>query len=107
MFCLQADIEIRRRTHGRYGLEDALRAVNRESGGIVVDWPIERVFKVGDAAVGVAVLEDLYAKAKDAPLSPDLDALWRELGIESQAEGMRFHDDAPLAGERKAIMKGS
>ena len=107
LFCLQADIEIRRRTHGRYGLEDALRAVNRESGGIVVDWPIERVFKVGDAAVGVAVLEDLYAKAKDAPLSPDLDALWRELGIESQAEGMRFHDDAPLAGERKAIMKGS
>jgi hypothetical protein len=104
LFCLQADVEIRRRTHNRYGLQDALRAVNRESGGIVADWPIERVFKTGDAAVGVAVLEELYAKAKDAPMSPDREALWRELGIEPHADGIIFHDDAPLAGERKAIL---
>jgi hypothetical protein len=105
LFCLQADIEIHRRTHNRYGLQDALRAVNRASGGLGTDWPVERVFAVGDQAVGVPVLEELYAQMKDAPRAPDLSALWHQLGIEPEARSVRLRDDAPLADVRRAIMR--
>ena len=36
MFCLVADVEIRRRTHNRFGLKHALRAV-LEAGGTLKD----------------------------------------------------------------------
>jgi len=105
LFCLEADVEIHRRTHNRYGLQDALRAVDRESSGIVSDWPIERVFSVGDKAVGVPVLAELYAKMKDAPMAPDLATLWKQLGVEPAERSMRLRDDAPLSDVRKAIMR--
>src|SRR3984885_5627897 len=59
LFCLLADLDIRRRTQERLGLQDALRAIAHESGGLTVDWPVARIFAVGDAAVGVPVLEEL------------------------------------------------
>ena len=105
LFCLEADVEIHRRTHNRYGLQDALRAVNRESGGLGTDWPIERVFATGDKAVGVPVLEELYARMKDAPQSPDVAALWRQLGVEPDGQSIRLRDDAPLSDVRKAITR--
>ena len=105
LYCLEADVEIHRRTQNRFGLQDALRAVNRDSGGLVTDWPVERVFATGDKAVGVPVLEELYARMKDAPLAPDLTALWRQLGVEPQEHSMRLRDDAPLSDVRKAIMR--
>ena len=105
MFCLLADVEIRRRTQLRLGLQDALRAILRESGGLATDWPIERVLRVGDAAVGTRTLEDLYAQMKDTPVAPDLMALWRELGVEPEGAGVRLEDDAPLAPVRRAIMR--
>ena len=105
LFCLEADVEIHRRTHNRYGLQDALRAVNRESGGLVTDWPVERVFATGDKAVGVPVLEDLYRQMKDVPRAPDLPALWQQLGVEPDGHSMRLRDDAPLSDVRKAITR--
>jgi hypothetical protein len=86
-------------------LQDALRAVNRESGGLVTDWPVERVFATADQAVGVPVLEELYGRMKDAPQSPDLAALWRQLGVEAEGQSIRLRDDAPLSDVRKAIMR--
>jgi hypothetical protein len=35
----------------------------------------------------------------------DLLDLWRRLGIEDRAGTVVFHDDAPLADVRKAIMR--
>ncbi len=105
MFCLMADVEIHRRTQNRFGLQDAVRAILRASGGISVDWPVERVLKTGDSAVGVPVLEDLYAKMKDTPMTPDLMGLWRSLGVEPDGSGVRLTDDAPLANIRHSIMQ--
>jgi len=105
MFCLLADVDIRRRTQLRFGLQDALRAVLRASGGLAADWPIERVLRTGDAAVGTATLEQLYAQMKDSPVSPDLMALWRQLGVLPEGTGVRLTDDAPLADVRRAIMR--
>jgi hypothetical protein len=105
LFCLLADVEIRRRTDNRVGLQTALRAVARASGGLVSDWPIERVLSVGDAAVGTHVLEELYARSKDAPLQTDLPSLWRSLGIAPAGDSFELNDDAPLAKIRDAIMR--
>jgi len=57
MFCFLADVEIHRRTGNRLGLQDGMRAVARESGGLSADWPITRVFATADAATGTKVLE--------------------------------------------------
>ncbi len=105
MFCLLADVEIHRATQNRAGLQDAVRAIARASGGLVVDWPIERVLKTGDAAVGVPVLEELYAQMKDTPITPDLMGLWRKLGVEPDGASVRLTDDAPLAHVRQSIMQ--
>ncbi|HYB31962.1 MAG TPA: hypothetical protein VED45_00895 [Steroidobacteraceae bacterium] len=105
MFCLLADVDIRRRTQLRFGLQDALRAILRESGGLSTDWPIERVLRTGDAAVGTRTLEDLYAEMKDTAVAPDLPALWQQLGVVSEGAAVRLDDQAPLAGVRRAIMR--
>jgi hypothetical protein len=44
-------------------------------------WPIARILSVGDKATGTTVLTDLYAKMGTKPYAPDLDALWRDLGV--------------------------
>jgi hypothetical protein len=105
MFCLLADVEIRKQSHNRIGLQDALRAVARASGGLAADWPIERVLRTGDGAVGTTTLEDLYAQMKDRPVTPDLMSLWQQLGVEPQGSSVRLSDSAPLANVRRAIMR--
>lgn len=105
MFCLMADVEIHRRTQNRFGLQDAARAILKASGGLGTDWPIERVLKTGDAAVGTPVLEDFYTQMKDAPMTPDLMGLWRQLGVEPDGNSVRLSDDAPLAKIRQSIMQ--
>jgi hypothetical protein len=42
LFCLMADVEIRKRTGNAKGLQDALRAINRAGGTIKAEWPIEQ-----------------------------------------------------------------
>ncbi|HZO22513.1 MAG TPA: hypothetical protein VFB37_08390 [Steroidobacteraceae bacterium] len=105
MFCLLADVEIHQRTNNRLGLQDAMRAVAKASGGLSSDWPIERVMATGDAATGTTVLADLYARMKDAPFDPDLAALWSKLGVVAQGGTVELRDDAPLAAVRRAIMQ--
>ncbi len=106
LFCLRADVEIRRRTQNRFGLEHALRAIVEAGGTIDVDWPLERVIAVGDRATGVPVLREIYDEMKAAPDPVDLPALWKQLGVERQGQTIRFHADAPLAAIREAITKG-
>ncbi|MBV8307759.1 MAG: hypothetical protein JO274_09800, partial [Gammaproteobacteria bacterium] len=100
-----ADVDIRKRTQLRFGLQQALRAILRESGGLATDWPIERVLRTGDAAVGTHTLEELYAGMKEQPVTPDLTALWRELGVMADGSSVRLLEDAPLAPVRRAIMR--
>jgi hypothetical protein len=107
MFCLLADVDIRRRTHNRLGLQDAVRAILRASGGLRSDWPIARVLRTGDAAVGTSTLEDLYAQMRDTPVTPDLPRLWHELGVDAEGTSVRLTQDAPLASVRLAIMRAN
>lgn len=103
IFALIADIEIRKRTEGRMGLQDALRGVLAAGGDFERFWPIDRVFAAADEATGTTVLHDLYMSWRATPVDPDLTALWRSLGVEVRGAEMRFDDDAPLARIRQAI----
>lgn len=103
MFCLLADVEIRRRTNNRKGLQDALRAILAAGGGMEEDWPLTRAFKVGDAATGVPVLMELYGEMKDQSKPVDLASLWRRLGVAVRGHHVEYRDDAPLAAIRQAI----
>jgi hypothetical protein len=103
MFCLVADVAIRRQTDNRKGLEDALRAIVEDGGTIDKDWPLSRALGVGDRATGTTVLSDLYAKWSEAPVQVDLQTMWRELGVREGRNGLEFDDKAPLAAIRRSI----
>jgi hypothetical protein len=103
LFCLLADIEIRKRTGNKKGLEDALRAILKAGGTIESDWPLTRTLEIGDHATGVPVLRELYNKMKATPAPVDLSALWKELGVERRNSKIEFNGGAPLAAIRKAI----
>jgi hypothetical protein len=102
LFALYADVEIRRRTQNRLGLQDALRAI-LSAGNIVTSSRLPPLFEIGDRATGVPVLGELYERMKDQPAPVDLDALWRDLGVRLDGGRVRFDDAAPLAAARRAI----
>jgi hypothetical protein len=103
MFCLIADIQIRKATGNRLGLQDAMRGVLAAGGNHEVDWPIERILATADKAVGLQVLADLHNAWGSKPVTPDLDALWRNLGLNAQGGAPFFDDAAPLAAIRAKI----
>jgi hypothetical protein len=103
LFCLMADVEIRKQTANTRGLQDALRAINRAGGTIEVDWPLERAIEIGDKATGGKTLAELYSKMAFQPVAIDLDHLWEQLGVLRTGGGITLDDHAPLAAIRGAI----
>jgi hypothetical protein len=103
LFCLVADVEIRKRTRNTRGLQDALRAIVNAGGTIDKDWPIERILDIGDGATGTSVLGDTYRRWREAPVNVDLPELWRQLGVEVDGGRITFNDQATLASIRKSI----
>jgi hypothetical protein len=107
LFCLLADVELHRATANKYGLRDALRAIVSAGGTIETSWPLARALKLGDQAVGVPVLAQLYEQMKATPIAPNLPDLWKQLGLISQGDGVIFNNHAPLAMVRVAIVSAS
>ena len=107
MYCLMADVEIRKRTNNRVGLQDAMRGVLAAGGNHEVDWPMARVISAADAAVGLDVLTRLHDEMGAKPVSPDLSALWRELGLKPTEAGIEVDNTAPLAAIRISVTEKS
>lgn len=103
MFCLLADVEIRKRTGNRLGLQDAMRGVIVAGGNHELDWPIGRVLSTADKAIGMDVLTRLHNEMGTRAVTPDLAGLWRDLGLRLQNGNLAFDDTAPLAAIRAAI----
>jgi hypothetical protein len=103
IFCLLADIEIRKRTNNRLGLQDAMRGVLAAGGNHEKDWSIDRILAAADKAVGVDVMTKLHNEMGPKSVTPDLAGLWRDLGLRPQGESLGFDDTAPLAAIRNAI----
>ena len=103
VFFLLADIEIRTTTNSKHSLQDAMQAILRSEGTMNTDRDVYSVLRAGDKAVSGRMLETLYEKFGKTAYTPDLERLWKDLGIERDGASVRFRDDAPLAAVRKAI----
>lgn len=105
MFYLLADVQIRERTANRLSLQDALRAIVAAGGSHLAAWDVDRTLAIGDRATGTTVLSDLYREMRDAPVAPDLDDLWRRLGVDRRDGQVVLDDAAALAEIRRAITR--
>lgn len=103
LFCLVADVQIRENTHNKKGLQDALRGILDHGGRITQDWDIEKALSIGDKATGTNVLQDIYARMRDRPVTVDLDKLWQKLGVAVKSDEVIYSDKAVDAPIRKAI----
>lgn len=105
LFCLVADVEIRKQTGNRKGLQDALRAIVAKGGTIDQDWTLPQALDVGDKATGTRVLTEQYKQWSQSPSPVDLPKLWKDLGVAHGPEGAVFDAHAPLAAIREAITR--
>jgi len=103
LYCLQADVAIREQTANRVGLQTALRAILKETGGYGFERDIIDVLRIGDAATGTHAMSELYQKIRATPQTLDLNLLFTRLGIPSDPKTEAFDDHAPLAAIRVAI----
>src|SRR6266436_6612506 len=103
LFCFVADVEIRRQTQNKKGLQDALRGILAAGGDITHDWELSETLRIGDRATGTTVLSDLYAKWKDQAVEVDLTSMWKALGIAAEGKRIRVAEDAPLSAVRRGI----
>jgi predicted metalloprotease with PDZ domain len=104
-FWLLADTMIYEQTSSRRTLQDAMRAVNRESGGNIADWTVDHVMAVGDAATETDVLSHLYRDMKAKPVEVDLQGLFEKIGVKEVDGKITFDDRAPLARFRQNLTR--
>jgi hypothetical protein len=102
-FWLLADIGILAETHGLRGAQEALRAINRRSGGNAAAWSVDEVMAIGDEATQTHVLSTLYAKMRAAPAPADMPEIFRELGVSEHDGRLVFDAGASLATIRRRI----
>jgi len=103
LFCLVADITIRRQTHNRKGLQNALRAIVGEGATIDQERTLIKVLEIGDRATGTNVLVDMYTAWKDKPVTVDLERFWQELGVRPNRNGVDLDPNATLSSFRDSI----
>lgn len=104
LFCWLADLDIRRQTQNRLGLQDAFAGMVRAGSHYGERWGMERTLQVADSAVGTAALSSLYQRFKDTAVTTDLPQLFADLGLRRTPNGLQVLDDAPLASARRAIL---
>lgn len=104
LFCLLADIGIRKATGNHSGLRKALKGINDAGGNITVEWPLMQVLDVGDRSTGTTVLSDLHRQMGELPIPVDLPALWAQLGVNRIGDRVTFDDHAPLAKIRASMI---
>lgn len=106
LFCLMADVELRKRSGNRIGFQDAMRGLVAEGGNYGKEWPLEKTLATADAATGFTVLADLHAQMKERalPSATDLAKLWLALGVAEKDGAMIWNDAAPLAAIRRKII---
>ena len=107
LYCMLADLEIRKRTNGARGLPDAVRGILAAGGNDAARWDLSRALDAGDAATGVPVLRELHARMGSAPMPVDLEAIWRDLGVTVRGRSVRYDERAPLAAIRRVMASGS
>ena len=104
IFSLLADVELRKRTNNRIGLQDALRASVAKGATHDKLWKVERALQTADVQTSEVVLNELYERMGKRRYRPDLRRLWKQLGVRSNGRSIQLDDSAELAAIRRAIM---
>ncbi|MBX7222653.1 MAG: hypothetical protein K1Y36_22085 [Blastocatellia bacterium] len=108
LFYFVADVEIRKQSRNKYGLEDAMRAIVAKGGTIPYDWEPIQICEAADKTLGLHVMTKLYQQMSSKPVEVDLNAMWKQLGVVVDGNGqVSFNDRAPLAAVRRGIEKKS
>jgi len=103
IFWLLVDLEIRERTRNTHSLDDAIRAIVVAGGTGDATWPLEKMIRIGDAATGTDAIARIHALLGPKPFDPELDEVWRRLGVRKSGRNVMFDDNAPLASLRRAM----
>ena len=74
LFCLVADVEIRKRSENRFGLQDALRAILEDGCTLDHRWQIRDAMRSGDRSTRLAVLSESYEQWRATSVWVDLEA---------------------------------
>ncbi|MFT5220144.1 MAG: hypothetical protein ACI9LO_000695 [Planctomycetota bacterium] len=106
IFCLLADVEIRRITDNKHSLRDALRGVLNDGYSMEASTSIRQVLESADRAIGVAVLLPLYEKMRADPYPVNLPALWQSLGVSLKNDKVYYDDSAPMSAIRQSMLSG-
>ena len=105
LFCLLADIQIRKQTQNKHGLQTAVQGILKAGGNMEHFWSIQQIIKTADQSTGTKALNKLYQDMHNRPVTPDLNHLWQQLGISQQNGQIYLNNQAPLASLRQAILK--
>jgi hypothetical protein len=106
LLMLLADVEMRRASDGRLGLEDCLRAIRIRIGNYLRTISLQEMTAACDQAVGGTVLAELIERHAQSATPMNLQGLWRDLGVQLVNGALQVDDGAPLAGVRQAIVRG-
>ncbi len=106
VYCLLADVELRKASRLTLGLEDAVRSVFERGGRSSDVWSLDETFSFAERALGTEVLSSLRARHAERPTPVDLDALFAELGVVvREGNVVELRNDAPLSAVRAALVK--
>src|SRR4029078_6130168 len=104
---LMTDLDVRRASGGKIGLEDCLRGVLQDGVRAYDRWSTGRYIGRCDALMGGQHLAENVERYVNQGRSFDLAGLWRDLGVSLQDGQVRFDDSAPLAALRRTLVMGS
>ena len=107
LVCLLADIEVRRRTGGRRGLEHALVGLLDDGVDPNLHLPIGEAVAALDKHLGAPILAGVIARHVETGTPFDLDALLKRLGVVRGKKGRWVLDDRAVdAATRRALLHG-
>lgn len=112
IFCLIADVEIRKKSNNRVGLQDVLSYIPKSGVNIYSDDEprnaLSRAERSDELKIATQLLLKLYDQYNSSPiLKPNLAELFASLGVSRSGGEIIFNENAPLAGIRRAIDKGA
>ena len=105
MFCMLADVEIRRLSENRKSLRDALRGILDDGYSMKASASAEEIFESGDRATGFPVLVNLYKKMRAEPKPQSLDSFWDSLGLSLDNGEVIYNNKASLAYVRQQMLR--
>ena len=103
---LMADTQLRNISGGQQSLDTALQSLLACCMRNGKTWRAQDLFSQLDTLTGTGVFTALYDEYVHKEGFPDMQPTWEKLGIKTSNEQVKLSKKAPLAGVRKAIMKG-